>query len=69
MEWGGRYSVYFIFKSVEQGPTFRCALPNYSTQDPNHRILAAQRSRFTHYYFYIRDEVLGLIAMRVASRA
>src|SRR5215510_12400007 len=36
-------------------------------QDPNHRILARQRSRFTHYYFYIRDEALGPIVMQVAS--
>jgi hypothetical protein len=26
-----------------------------------------QRSRFTHYYFYIYDQVLGPIVMRVAS--
>ena len=32
-----------------------------------HRILAPQRSRFTHYYFYIRDETLGPMVMRVAS--
>jgi hypothetical protein len=62
-----RYGVYFIFKSMEQGPTFRCTVPKYPTRDPNHRILAAQRSRFTHYYFYIRDEALGPIVMRVAS--
>jgi hypothetical protein len=61
------YGVYFIFKSMEQGPTFRISVPKYPTQDPNHRILAHQRSRFTHYYFYLRDEVLGPIAMRVAS--
>ena len=61
------YGVYFIFKSMEQGPTFRISVPKYPTQDPNHRILAHQRSRFTHYYFYIRDEVLGPIVMRVAS--
>jgi hypothetical protein len=67
MERTGRYGVYFIFKSLEQGPTFRCAMPKYPTQDPNHRILAAQRSRFTHYYFYLRDEVLGSMWMRVAS--
>ncbi|MGH7148692.1 MAG: hypothetical protein ACREUI_07505 [Burkholderiales bacterium] len=67
MERTDRYGVYFIFKSMEQGPTFRCAMPKYPTQDPNHRILAAQRSRFTHYYFYLRDEVLGSIVMRVAS--
>jgi len=61
------YGVYFIFKSMEQGPTFRISVPKYPTRDPNHRILAHQRSRFTHYYFYIRDEVLGPIVMRVAS--
>jgi len=38
-----------------------------STQDPNHRILAHQTSRFTHYYFYVRDEILGPILIRVAS--
>ena len=67
MERANRYGVYFIFKSMEQGPTFRCAMPKYPTQDPNHRILASQRSRFTHYYFYLRDEVLGSLATRVAS--
>jgi hypothetical protein len=67
MEKKGAYGVYFIFKSMEQGPTFRVSVPKYPTRDPHHRILAHQRSRFTHYYFYIRDEVLGPIAMRVAS--
>jgi hypothetical protein len=62
-----KYGVYFIFKSMEQGPTFRCTVPKYPTKDPNHRILAPQRSRFTHYYFYIRDEVLGPMVMRVGS--
>jgi hypothetical protein len=61
------YGVYFIFKSMEQGRTFRISVPKYSTPDPNYRILAHQRSRFTHYYFYIRDEVLGPIVLRVAS--
>jgi len=67
MEKRGAYGVYFIFKSMEQGRTFRITVPKYPTQDPNHRILAHQRSRFTHYYFYIRDEVLGPIIVRVAS--
>jgi hypothetical protein len=62
-----RYGVYFIFKSMEQGSTFRITVPKYPTADPNYRILAHQRSRFTHYYFYIRDEVLGPIILRVAS--
>jgi hypothetical protein len=42
-------------------------VPKYPTQDPNYRILAHQMSRFTHYYFYIRDEVLGPIIVRMAS--
>jgi hypothetical protein len=67
METRAAYGVYFIFKSMEPGRTFRITVPKYPTQDPNHRILAHQRSRFTHYYFYIRDEVLGPIVIRVAS--
>jgi hypothetical protein len=59
--------VYFIFKSMEQGPTFRSSIPKYPTADPHYRILSKQRSRFTHYYFYILDEVLGPMVLRVAS--
>ena len=61
------YGVYFIFKSMEQGPSFRVSVPKYAAKDPNYRILARQRSRFTHYYFYLRDETLGPMVMRVAS--
>jgi len=67
MEKKNAFGVYFIFKSMEQGRTFRISVPKYPAKDPNHRILAHQRSRFTHYYFYIRDEVLGPIVIRVAS--
>jgi hypothetical protein len=67
MERKNAYGVYFIFKSMEVGPTFRITVPKYPTQDPNYRIIANQRSRFTHYYFYIRDEVLGPIVMCVGS--
>src|SRR6267154_3368104 len=67
MEKRKAYGVYFIFKSMEQGRTFRISVPKYPTQDPNYRILAHQTSRFTHYYFYVRDEVLGPIIIRVAS--
>jgi len=62
-----RYGVYFIFKSMEQGSTFRITMPKYPTGDPNYRILAHQKSRFTHFYFYVRDEVLGAMVIRVAS--
>ena len=67
MEKNKAYGVYFIFRSMEQGNTFRVASPRYATKDPNYRRLAAKRSRFTHYYFYIRDEVMGPMVMRVAS--
>ena len=67
MEKAGKYGVYFIFQSMEQGQTFRCAVPKFPTADPNYRIVTPQRSRFTHYYFYLRDETLGPMVMRVAS--
>jgi hypothetical protein len=37
--------------------------------EPRTRITVpcGQRSRFTHYYFYIRDKLLGPIVMRVGS--
>src|SRR3989442_4311131 len=67
MERRKRFGVYFIFKSLEQGPTFRSLLPKFPTEDPDYRILKRQRSRCTHYYFYIRDEVLGPMVMCVGS--
>jgi hypothetical protein len=67
MEKTKAYGVYFLFKSMEQGRTFRISVPKFATCDPNHRIVAHQQSRFTHYYFYLRDEVLGPIVIRVAS--
>jgi hypothetical protein len=30
-----RYGVHFIFKSMEQGSTFRITVPKYPTADPN----------------------------------
>jgi hypothetical protein len=67
MERQRRFGVYFIFKSLEQGPKFGVRLPKYPTDDPNYRIVTRQRSRYTHYYFYIRDEVLGPLVMCVGS--
>ena len=55
------------YKRLEKGRTFRISVPKYPTQDPNHRILSQQTSRFTHYYFYVCDPVLGPIIIRVAS--
>ena len=46
MEKKDSYGVYFIFKSMEQGRTFRIGVPKYPTQDPNYRILAAPAEPF-----------------------
>ena len=67
LERENRFGVYFILKSMEQGSTFRSVEPKYPTEDPNYRIVKRSRSRFTHYYFYIRDEKLGAMCVRVAS--
>src|SRR5262245_11045242 len=62
-----RFGVYFILKSLEQGPTFLSRTPKFPTDDPNYRILRRTRTRYTHYYFYIRDEVLGPFVLCVGS--
>lgn len=67
MERAKRFGVYFILRSMEIGPSFRIAMPKYPTSDPDYRIVAPQRSRYGHYYFYIRDEVLGPVALCVGS--
>jgi hypothetical protein len=67
MERQQRFGVYFILKSMEVGSNFRVAVPKYPTADPDYRIVAKQRSRYTHYYFYIRDPVLGPLALCVGS--
>jgi hypothetical protein len=67
MERQGRFGVYFIFRSLEQGPKFGVRFPKYPTDDPGYRIVSRQRSRYTHYYFYIRDHVLGPFVMCVGS--
>jgi len=67
MERRKRFGPYFILKSLEQGPKFGVHVPKYPTDDPSYRIVTRQRSRYTHYYFYIRDEVLGPLVMCVGS--
>jgi hypothetical protein len=67
MERRKRFGVYFIFKTMEQGPSFRSCLPKYPTEDPNYRILKRNWSRYTHYYFYIRDQVLGPMILCAGS--
>src|ERR1035441_3887962 len=52
---------------MEQGEPSASACPNFLRKIPTHRILAHQRTRFTHYYFDIREAVPGPIIVRVAS--
>lgn len=62
-----QFGVYFVFKSMEQGITFRSVKPKYPTQNSNYQIIKRTRNRFTYYYFYIRDEVLGPMCIRVGT--
>lgn len=56
MEEQNRFGVYFIFKSMEQGPTFRISTPKFPTADPNHRILAPlARLRFVVFQNLVND--------------
>jgi hypothetical protein len=63
----GKFGVYYILLSMEQGTTFAIRNPKNPSADPNYRILRRQRSRFTHFYFYILDPVAGPMVLRVAS--
>lgn len=67
MERRHRYGPYFIFKSLEDGPKFKIVTPKAPTQDPHYRVIHRTRGRYTHYYFYIRDEVLGPFYMCVGT--
>ena len=67
LERKNQFGVYFIYRSMEIGPTFRSSTPKFPTSDPDYRILRRRRSRYTHYYFYIRDQELGPIALCVGS--
>src|SRR5262245_55313440 len=57
--------VYFIFRSMEQGPKFH-VLPQKAA-DPTYRLIRRTRGRCTHFYLYIRDEVVGPFVMCVGS--
>jgi hypothetical protein len=67
MERRRAFGVYFIFKTMEPGPSFRSCQPKFPTEDPNYRIIRRHWSRYTHYYFYIRDEILGPMVFCVGS--
>jgi len=61
------YGPYFIFKSLDKGPKFQVIVPKWPTTDPNYRVIRRTRGPYTHYYFYIRDEVLGPFIVCVGS--
>jgi hypothetical protein len=62
-----RYGPYFIFRSLEHGPKFQVIVPKWPTEDPAYRVIRRTRGLYTHYYFYIRDEVLGPVIVCVGS--
>jgi hypothetical protein len=67
MERCEQHGVYCIFTSMEMGSTFKSAMPKYPTDDPDYRIIRRVPSRYLHYYFYIRDPVIGPLAMCVGT--
>lgn len=67
MERRNQQGVYCIFTSMEMGSTFKSTMPMYPTDDPDYRIIRRVPSRYLHYYFYIRDPVIGPLAMCVGT--
>ena len=67
MERRDQHGVYCIFTSMEMGSTFTSKMPKYPTDDPDYRIIRRVPSRYLHYYFYIRDPVIGSLAMCVGT--
>ncbi len=45
----------------------RIVKPKFPVDDPNWPVVATQRSRYTHLYFYIIDDVLGPFSMRIGA--
>jgi hypothetical protein len=67
MERRNQHGVYCIFTSMEMGSTFSSKMPRFPTDDPDYRIIRRVPSRYLHYYFYIRDPVIGPLAMCVGT--
>lgn len=67
MERRNQHGVYCILTSMEMGSTFRSQMPKFPTDDPNYRIIRRVPSRYLHYYFYVRDPVIGALAMCVGT--
>ena len=67
MERRNQHGVYCIIPSMERGSTFTSKVPKFPTDDPDYRIIRRVWSRYLHYYFYIRDPVLGPLSMCVGT--
>ena len=67
MERRNQHGLCCIFTSMEMGRTFNSRMPQFPTDDPDYRIIRRVPSRFLHYYFYIRDPVIGPLAMCVGT--
>jgi len=65
----GAEGVVAILTSTESGRTFVSYTPRYppSGGDPGYRLLHPARKRFSHYYFYLLDPVLGPMSLRVGT--
>ncbi|MEI9973960.1 MAG: hypothetical protein WDO73_19065 [Ignavibacteriota bacterium] len=59
--------------STASSPAWKWAAPSLQrcpttpTDDPDYRIIRRVPSRYLHYYFYIRDPVIGPLAMCVGT--
>lgn len=68
LEKAGRFGVYFIFQAMEQGWTYRPGrVPVRQPDGSDYLILHKHRSRYRFYYFYLRDEILGPIIVRMGT--
>ncbi len=68
MDRAGGYGVYFIFQAHEQGWTYRPGhLPVRQPDGSDYPILHKHRSRYRFYYFYLRDQVLGPMVIRLGT--
>ena len=58
-----------ILTSTESGRTFVSYTPRYPppSHDPHYRLIHRGRKRFVHYYFYVRDPVMGPMSLRVGT--
>jgi hypothetical protein len=67
MERRNQHGLYCIFTSMEMGSTFSSKVPRFPADDPDYRIIRRVPSRYLHYYFYIRDPVIGPLSMCIGT--